>query len=111
MCCTTEYLPVRAVGKTLFGRHDMQFTAFTRRSRIKFERLIYLDWVLLRYRLTYLGCKSVAARRTATVISRAINRPRKHANRLLILHVSRVRKRALSSQTVTSHRHLGIRHA
>ncbi len=39
-----------------------------------------------------------------TTLSRAINRPRKHANGLLISHGPRMLKRALASHTVTPHR-------
>ncbi len=42
------------------------------------------------------GCE--AAKQATTPLSRAINRPRKHAIRLLISHGTRVRKRALASQ-------------
>ncbi len=42
----------------------------------------------------------VAAKRTA--LSRAINRPRKHADHLLILHGTHMLKRALASHTPTA---------
>ncbi len=57
----------------------------------------------------------VAANQAETLITPAIKRPRKHTNSLLILHGTHVRKRALASQPVASHRPMRcaweIRHA
>ncbi len=44
--------------------------------------------------------------RTAALLSRAINHSRKHASYLHIVHVTRVRNRALARQTATSHRQI-----
>ncbi len=44
-------------------------------------------------------------KRTTTLLSCAIDRPREHANNLRILHDTRVRKRALATRVVTSQFH------
>ncbi len=51
----------------------------------------------------YLG-ELVAVKRTIALFLGVINRPNKQANSVPILHGTRVRKRALANQTVTSHR-------